>query len=159
MSERKNMANWTDSKMTVILPTRNVEKLKGFFLSEKEKENETKERYFFRTSLNRFCVAKTKNGSSIAKADFSCAWSLAYCLLDNDRPKEYITIDEAVKELGIKRLVATSLESGEGLEESITFDKSSDSVCVYEVHKMIPDPDLWDLDDMESLDEEESESE
>lgn len=153
------MPNWTESKMTAVLPTKNVERLKAFFLSQEEKENETKERYFFRTFLNQFRIRDGKNGLSIAKADFSCAWSLAYCLLDNDRPKNYITIDEAVKELGIKRLVATSLESGEGLEESITFDGSSDSVCVYEVHKMIPDPDLWDLDDMESLDEKEKEAE
>lgn len=146
------MPNWTESRMTAVLPTRNVEKLKDMFLSWDDISNKEREGFFYRTFLNCFeHRQKNEQGMSLVCVYFSCAWSLESCLMDNHNDEDCITINRAVKELGIKRLTVKSEEPGNGFEESITYDDDNESHresgCLWARRLMFPDPDDLDLED------------
>lgn len=152
------MPNWCNTSMSVVLPTRNVEKFKDLFLDHDPEKNESKERYFARSFLNYFEECESnKNGMSLVKADFDCAWSVYCCMFDDSEVsyvnhKSTISLDDAVKELEIQRITGKSYEPGVGFEESITFDINGDERCQCDCRDLYPDP----ADEM--LDEEEEDN-
>ncbi len=61
------------------------------------------------------------------------------------------TLEEACKELNVKRLIAKSREPGIGFEESVTYDKENG--LYGESHDLYAEPSYDELDEDESIED------
>lgn len=139
------MPNWTETELVVVLPSRNAEKFKGYFLSHNSEENKEKNRYFGRTFLDDFNEEKNQHGMSCLRISCECAWSVSSCMIEgypDDKEKGIycMTLAEACKECEVSRLRALSTEPGIGFQESVTYDKDDDGKVNYESRDTYPDP-------------------
>lgn len=106
------MPNWTESELSVVLPTENADKFENLFLAwDGDAENKAKEKYFARCFLNSSERKKNDNGLTRLFVQFNAAWSLHSCLIDGypqETEGKCPTLEEVCKELKIKRLSAYS---------------------------------------------------
>ena len=92
------MPNWAESEMSVVLPSKNADKL---------------ERYFARCFKNYSERESNDKGLTRLFIDFDAAWSLNSCMIDG-YPQESEgrcpTLEEVCKEIKVQRLAAYSKE-------------------------------------------------
>lgn len=119
------MANLAYGNMTAILPTKNVDRFKGYFLDGTMNDNKKSE-YFHRTYITDDEVTSNDKGMSLLRISFECAWSVSGCMMSLNEGKDdnrCVLLEEALKKCDVKRFTLWSSESGMGFEESITYEK------------------------------------
>jgi hypothetical protein len=131
--------------MGVVLPSRNVDKFKSYFLSHNSEENESKKVYFRRTFLDDIDEDKNEHGMSCLHISCECAWSVASCIVDgnpekNDDGTRCPPLKEVCKDCEVSRLTIYSVEPGVGFEESVTFNKDEGEDIQYSSRDTYPDP-------------------
>ena len=134
------MANLAYGNLTAVLPTKNVDRFKGYFLDGTLKDHSRGE-YFYRTYITDDEVTNNNKGMSLLRVSFECAWSVSSCMMSLNEGKEgnrCILLEEAIKECDVKRLTLWSSESGIGFEESITYKKGEP--LDYQSRELYKDP-------------------
>lgn len=123
------MANVCEAKLGVVLPTRNIDRFRRMFDLPDEEENKIEKKKFFCCDLTDFKILKTnQKGMSSVVVHFDCKWSVQLAMFEVHKKNywddtEYLTLNQAIKELDIQRIVGKSEEFGIGFLEQITFDK------------------------------------
>lgn len=113
------MANYTDSRMLLVLPNDNVSKLVKLF------KNDSKDHLTFKRTQLIDIEEVTKNDKlSLVKVKFECAWSVFSCMIKKN--EGYLSLKEMVNDLDVENLFIYSTESGVGFEESFSYDKNTD---------------------------------
>lgn len=116
-------------EMYVVLPTRNIDKLKKLFSGDEghSRQNDGNKR-FSKCHLSYCQVGSVDAKDSGVYLTFDCEQSVSHSLFDTP-----FTLDDAVKQLDIKRLFNASHEEAFEFEESVVFDREDgyDS-CEYE---------------------------
>lgn len=123
------MPNYAFGQMWLELPSENVDKFIELFLSHNEDANRTKERHFYRTTLEKFDMQKTMNGNSELGIDFTSGWSLGDCFVDvypNKGDGKCPNLEDVCKELDVTILAAVGEEPMEGFKEKIRYIKGQD---------------------------------
>ncbi len=134
------MANLAYGNLTAVLPTKNVNKFKGYFLDGTLNDHNRNE-YFHRTYMTDDEVTNNNKGMSLLMISFECTWSVSGCMMSLNEGKEgkrCVLLEEALKECEVKRFTLWSSESGVGFEESITYKK--DGPLIYESRELYKDP-------------------
>lgn len=130
------MPNECKAELGIILPTKNIGKLRNMFGLPPRKEADIsfqKFRIWKMDSRNFKVLDHDDKGLSAVVVRFSCSWSVYDALvrvvdLDDALRRElaYESLDDAIKELGIKRIVGRSEEWMVGFDEKITYDSEKD---------------------------------
>ena len=134
------MANLAYGNLTAVLPTKNVDRFKDYFLDGTLKDHSRGE-YFYRTYITDDEVTNNNKGMSLLRVSFECAWSVSSCMMSLNEGKEgnrCILLEEAIKECDVKRLTLWSSESGIGFEESIAYKKGEP--LDYQSRELYKDP-------------------
>ena len=148
------MPNWAIGELSAVLPTRNVERFKSYFLGRTAEENKNRKRFFARTFLNEVDMESNNKGMTLLRISFDSAWGIYPCMVE-EHPDDSrcITIEQAIRECEVKRLTVLANEQGCGFEESITFDKDESDEVRFESRDLYKDPwneylDEYDVDEM-----------
>lgn len=148
------MPNWAMGECSAILPTRNVERFKSYFLGRTAEENESRKRFFYRTFVDNFDVENNNKGMSLLHVSFESAWGIYPCMIEQhlDDPR-CLTIKDAIRNCEVKRLTVLANEQGMGFEESIVFDKDEANEVLFESRDLYKDPwnEFLDEDDMDEV--------
>ena len=140
------MPNWACGTMNLVLPTKNVNTFLSYF---KYKEGQ---QFFHRTVLVGQEQRDNSKGLSILTLDVDCAWSAGGCLVTiNSDENDCISLENASKECGVKRLAARFEEPGIGFAEFIRYD-TQDGLS-YESMDLPSFDDYIDLTDDEEIDD------
>lgn len=134
------MANLAYGNLTAVLPTKNVDRFKDYFLDGTLKDHSRGE-YFHRTYITDDEVTSNNKGMSLLRISFECAWSVSSCMMSLNEGKDgnrCIFLEEAINECEVKRLTLWSSESGIGFEESITYKKGEP--LDYQSRELYKDP-------------------
>lgn len=116
------MANWTSTKINVVLPTKNVEKFLSYFI-EKDEAGKKQGIYFYRTFIiDGSYRDDLKDGNTILGISCECAWSVYECMIRDTGFWECLTLKKAISECDIKKLKAMSDEPGMEFVEFIEYD-------------------------------------
>lgn len=159
------MANIADVNLSAVLPTRNVERFKELF-NTKEGVGEKREYFQVREVQDFKTVRSNKHGMSLVTCSFGCEWSMKACLIDESDKGNTVegmtrlTLDDAIKELGIIRVIANGYcMDCDGFEEVAHYDfDEGDTECEYECRDLYPDHNNMDLyEEDEPLEEDEGE--
>ena len=142
------MPNWATGSMTLVLPTKNVDKFLSFI-----ERNEDK--HFYRTTFTEN-EAPANNSHGLTKLSFNveCAWSAENCLVNPDADAEdCIPLEELCKQLKVQRLSARFEEHGLMFGETLYYDKEDG--LSYDSFELETEADI-DFDDYEEyIDDEE----
>ena len=134
------MANWTNTELMAILPTKNVYNLIGTFKNNYDYDD-NKKRKFYRTYLDTFSIETIDINVSMVRLTLECAWSVNSCMMKN-RKGDYLSLEEVIRDTEIHKLVIYSKEEGVGIEESITFDKEKDDEVCYQCRELFLNPKM-----------------
>ena len=141
------MANWTESTMNVILPSKNVKKFLDLFSND--------DHYFARTDLIFDDEEVGDNGISRLDIDFTCAWSVWSCMFEGypqGSGGQCPTLEEVCKELDVLHLTVYSTEPGIGFIENIEY--THEYGMNYESHDInstsCGHPEDYDLSELKS---------
>ena len=137
------MANYTESFMSVILPTSKVEDFKRLFIG-KDDSNEERET-FNRTYLIDMVVDVKNKELTLLRIDFECAWSIYSCMLEDN--EGYPNLYDVIEKFDIRKLAIYSKETGIGFEESVMFDKYEDDELQYDSRDLFYDPRVMYLEE------------
>ena len=127
------MANWTETEISLILPTKFVEKFYNYFINYEGRDEASP--CFYRTSLNGEKREDNGKGYSRLYIDCSCAWNigcLTYPPLCKTESQNIIDIQSAIRECKVKRLNLYSEEPGVGFWESLEYDAELDDIYTEE---------------------------
>ncbi len=151
MPEEEEMPNWAMGECSAVLPTRNVEKFKSYFLSQTAEENEDKKKYFARTFVDNVDGETNRKGMTLLHVSFYCAWGIYPCMVEIPDDPKCIKMEDAIKECEVKRLIVHSYEKGMGFEESLVFDRDEGNEVLFESRDLYKDPwnEFLDEDDMD----------
>ena len=134
------MANLAYGNLTAVLPTKNVDRFKNYFLDGTMNDHNRGE-YFHRTYITDDEVTSNNKGMSLLRISFECAWSVSGCMMSLNEGKDgnrSVLLEEAIKECDVKRFTLWSSESGIGFEESITYKKGEP--LDYQSRELYKDP-------------------
>lgn len=125
--------NWSFAMMNIVLPTKNVEKLKNMFVNTAEEKTLDKSKCFSSAFLNR-CDTLDEDkpsGLSLIQIQFNCAWGIDTALL-SVYPEKYKrpSLRQAVEELGIVRLSGFSQERKGNKAEKVRYDQAKKGLGV-----------------------------
>ena len=129
------MANYTESSMSVILPTTKVDDFIKLFIS---KGGDDERLTFSRTYLINMLVDVQNKDLTLLRIDFECAWSIYSCLLEDNA--EHPNLRDVVKDFDVQKMVIYSKETGIGFEESVIYNKDEDEELQYESRDLYYDP-------------------
>ena len=119
------MANWTNVSICVVLETKNIDRFLSLF------EPSSKMR-FYRAFIGERSVQNLKQGISAVYLSCSCAWSAYSSFFSAKKPSQtdvkYVRLDNVIKALNIKALVAYAKEEGIGFEESFEYEATDGNV-------------------------------
>lgn len=116
------MPNWTEAKMTVILPAKNRFKFLHFFEDYDSETHTDNERHFYRTQLLDGKMMPVDKKNVKLEIVFLSAWSVWSCLFDCDEQDSYITLEKVIKKTKVLRLTVNSDEPGIGFKEVIEWN-------------------------------------
>lgn len=122
------MPNECKAELGIILPTKNIGKLRNMFGLPPRKEADIsfqKFRIWKMDSRDFKVLDHDDKGLSAVVVRFSCSWSVYDALVEVDESDE-VSLNDAIKELGIKRIVGRSEEWMVGFDEKITYDCEKD---------------------------------
>ncbi len=134
------MANLAYGNLTAVLPSKNVDSFKNYFLDGTMNDH-NKVEYFHRTYITDDEVTSNSKGMSLLRISFECAWSVSGCMMSINEGKDgkrCVLLEEALKECDVKRFTLWSSESGIGFEESITYKKGEP--LDYQSRELYKDP-------------------
>ena len=134
------MANLAYGNLTAVLPTKNVDRFKNYFLDGTMNDH-NRDEYFHRTYITDDEVTNNNKGMSLLRISFECAWSVSGCMMSLNEGKDgnrCVLLEEALKECDVKRFTLWSSESGIGFEESITYKKGEP--LDYQSRELYKDP-------------------
>ena len=134
------MANMAYGNLTAVLPSKNVDRFKNYFLDGTMNDH-NRDEYFHRTYITDDEVTNNNKGMSLIRISFECAWSVSGCMMSLNEGKDgnrCVLLEEALKECDVKRFTLWSSESGIGFEESITYKKGEP--LDYQSRELYKDP-------------------
>ncbi len=134
------MPNCCYGNLTCVLPSKNVDKFRDYFLTGTINDQHRKV-YFYRTFLTDDEVTSNDKRMSLLRVSFECAWSAEHCFLKPHEGKDKnscILLEDAIKNCDVRRLTIWSSESGMGFEESITYEKGGS--IDFKTRDLYPDP-------------------
>ncbi len=134
------MANLAYGNLTAVLPTKNVDRFKNYFL-DGTMDDHNRGEYFHRTYITDDEVTSNNKGMSLLRISFECAWSVSGCMMSINEGKDgsrCVLLEEALNECDVKRFTLWSSESGIGFEESITYKKGDP--LDYQSRELYKDP-------------------
>lgn len=137
------MANYTESFMSVILPTSKVEDFKRLFIGNDDSDEERDT--FNRTYLIDMVIDVQNKELTLLRIDFECAWSIYSCMLEDN--EGYPTLYDVIEKFDIRKLAIYSKETGIGFEESVMFDKYEDDELQYDSRDLFYDPRVMYLEE------------
>ena len=129
------MANYTESSMSVILPTTKVDDFIKLFISKGEDDERLT---FSRTYLINMLVDVQNKDLTLLRIDFECVWSIYSCLLEDNA--EHPNLRDVIKDFDVHKMVIYSKETGIGFEESVIYNKDEDEELQYESRDLYYDP-------------------
>lgn len=129
------MANYTESSMSVILPTSKVEEFVKLFITRGDDEERVT---FSRTYLINMLVDVQNKDLTLLRIDFECAWSIYSSMLEDNG--EHPNLKKVVKDFDVHKMVIYSKETGIGFEESVVYCKNEDEELQYESRDLYYDP-------------------
>lgn len=135
------MANYTESFMSVILPTSKVEDFKRLFIGNDDSDEERDT--FNRTYLIDMVIDAQNKELTLLRIDFECAWSIYSCMLEDN--EGFLNLEDVIRDFSIQKLAIYSKETGIGFEESVMFDRDEDEELQYDSRDLFYDPHVMNL--------------